>query len=34
MYLRLDANAHQLDRRVIGPANAVDTYDTPLEFAL
>ncbi|HHY88089.1 MAG TPA: isochorismatase family protein [Chloroflexi bacterium] len=34
MYLRLDANAHQLDRRVIVPANAVDTYDTPLEFAL
>lgn len=33
MYLRLDANARQLRRRVIVPANAVDTYDRGLEAA-
>jgi len=34
MHLRLDANARQLQRRVVVPANCVDTYDTPVEFAL
>ncbi|HMK08184.1 MAG TPA: isochorismatase family cysteine hydrolase [Anaerolineales bacterium] len=29
MHLRLDANARQLARRVIVPADAVDTYDLP-----
>jgi nicotinamidase-related amidase len=33
MYLRLDANARQLERRVIVPANTVQTYDIPLETA-
>lgn len=33
MHLRLSANAKQLQRRVIVPANAVDTYDTPLSVA-
>ncbi len=33
MYLRLDANARQLQRRVIVPANAVDTYDMPVATA-
>jgi nicotinamidase-related amidase len=30
MYLRLSANAHNLARRVVVPANAVDTFDTPV----
>ena len=33
MDLRTDANARQLQRRVIVPANAVDTYDLPVETA-
>jgi len=33
MHLRLDANAYQLERRVIVPANCVDTYDLPVETA-
>ena len=34
MYLRLRANAYGLaDQRVILPANAVDTYDLPMEVA-
>jgi hypothetical protein len=33
MYLRLDANNRMLERRVIVPANAVDTYDMPVELA-
>jgi len=33
MHLRLDANARQLQRRVIVPANAVDTYDRTVEAA-
>ncbi len=33
MYLRLDANARQLQRRVVVPANAVDTFDMPVEAA-
>lgn len=33
MHLRLEANAHQLQRRVILPANAVDTYDRPVSTA-
>ena len=33
MHLRLDANARQLERRVIVPVNAVDTYDTPMAVA-
>ena len=33
MHLRLDANARQLQRRVIVPANTVQTYDMPLETA-
>ena len=33
MHLRLDANARQLQRRVIVPANCVDTYDLPVEAA-
>ena len=33
MFLRLDANARNLTRRVVLPANCVDTYDTPLETA-
>jgi nicotinamidase-related amidase len=33
MHLRLDANARQLRRRVIVPANCVQTYDISLETA-
>lgn len=33
MHLRTDADARQLQRRVIVPANAVDTYDYSLEAA-
>lgn len=33
MHLRLDANAHNLQRRVIVSANEVDTFDTPVEVA-
>jgi len=33
MHLRLDANARQLQRRVIVPADCVDTYDYPVEAA-
>lgn len=33
MYLRLDANARQQARRVILPANCVQTYDMPVETA-
>ena len=33
MHLRLDANARQLQRRVIVPANTVQTYEMPLETA-
>jgi nicotinamidase-related amidase len=33
MFLRLDANAHNLKRRVIVPANAVETFDTPISVA-
>jgi nicotinamidase-related amidase len=33
MHLKLYANAHDLKWRVIIPANAVQTYDTPLETA-
>ncbi|MDR3576501.1 MAG: cysteine hydrolase [Anaerolineaceae bacterium] len=33
MYLRLDANARQLQRRVIVPADCVDTYDYSVEAA-
>jgi nicotinamidase-related amidase len=33
MHLRLEANAHNLARRVIVPAAAVDTYDTPVSLA-
>jgi nicotinamidase-related amidase len=33
MHLRLDANARQLERRVIVPADAVDTYDRTLDTA-
>ena len=33
MHLRLDANARQLQRRVIVPAGAVDTYDRTVEAA-
>lgn len=33
MYLRLDANARQLDRRVILPEDCVDTYDLPVDVA-
>ncbi len=34
MFLRLDANARQLRRRVVVPAACVQTYDTPLAVAL
>jgi nicotinamidase-related amidase len=34
MYLRLDANARQLSRRVIVPADCVQTYDMPVDTAL
>lgn len=33
MHLRLDANARQLQRRVILPADCVDTYDMSIEKA-
>ncbi len=33
MFLRLDANARQLSRRVIVPADCVQTYDLPVETA-
>jgi nicotinamidase-related amidase len=33
MYLRLDANARQLDRRVVVPSDCVDTYDLPVDVA-
>jgi nicotinamidase-related amidase len=33
MYLRLEANARQLQRRVIIPADCSDTYDRSLEIA-
>lgn len=33
MFLRLDANARQVSRRVIVPANCVQTYDLPVEVA-
>jgi nicotinamidase-related amidase len=33
-YLRLDANAHQMRRRVILPENCVQTYDLPVAVAL
>jgi nicotinamidase-related amidase len=33
MHLRLDANARQLQRRMILPVDCVDTYDMPLEKA-
>lgn len=34
MHLRLDANARQLNRRVILPVDCVDTYDLPVAQAL
>lgn len=34
MLLRLDANARQINRRVIVPANCTQTYDRPVEVAL
>lgn len=33
MHLRMYANEHQLTRRVIVPANCVQTYDRPVEVA-
>jgi nicotinamidase-related amidase len=33
MHLRLDANARQLKRRVIVPADCVETYDLPVDIA-
>jgi nicotinamidase-related amidase len=33
MHLRLDANARQLQRRVIVPVDCVETYDRPVEVA-
>jgi len=33
MHLRLDANARQLQRRVIVPVDGVETYDRPVEVA-
>lgn len=33
MHLRLDANARQLERRVVVPVDCVDTYDLPVEAA-
>jgi nicotinamidase-related amidase len=33
MFLRLDANSRQIQRRVIVPANCVDTYDLPVDTA-
>jgi nicotinamidase-related amidase len=34
MYLRLDANARQLSRRVLLPENCVQTYDIPVRTAV
>ena len=34
MFLRLDANEHQVFRKVIVPANCVETYDFPVKAAL
>jgi nicotinamidase-related amidase len=34
MQLRLDANARQLERRVILPVDCVDTFDTPITGAI
>ena len=34
MHLRLDAYARQLQRRVLLPENCVQTYDTPVPFAI
>lgn len=34
MHLRLEANARQVQRRVLVPADCVDTFDFPLEAAL
>lgn len=33
MHLRLDANARQIQRRVIVPADCVETYDLPVDTA-
>jgi nicotinamidase-related amidase len=33
MHLRLEANSRQLNRRVVVPADCVDTYDFPIEAA-
>jgi nicotinamidase-related amidase len=33
MFLKLDANSRMIKRRVITPANAVDTYDLPVDAA-
>ena len=33
MYLRLRANANQLDQRVIVPVNCTQTFDTPIAVA-
>jgi nicotinamidase-related amidase len=33
MQLRLEANAHNIERRVVVPADAVDTFDTPVSVA-
>lgn len=33
MHLRLEANANNFDRRIVVPAVAVDTYDTPVSTA-
>jgi nicotinamidase-related amidase len=33
MHLRLDANARQIQRRVIVPEECVDTYDMPVDLA-
>ena len=34
MHLRLDANARQLQRRVLVPVECVDTYDRPVDVAV
>lgn len=33
MHLRVSANALQIQRRVLVPANCTDTYDTPIQIA-
>jgi nicotinamidase-related amidase len=33
MHLRLEANARQLQRRIVVPADCVDTYDMPVDLA-